>query len=139
MVDDSALIDHLAHDEDIFPAPEEGCPAGAAPTPAATATATPGPAGYPLPTGTATPEVEEFPIAGPDDGDDHGAAPGQAQATPTPPAAGGKPLAPESPRLAQARPLAAGRLPATGDDVRLILLAGFGLVLAGAGLRLQVR
>ena len=131
-VDSAGLIAHLGHEEDIYPAPEAGCPGATAETPAATAT----PA-YPLVTPTPTPAVEDFPIEGPVDGGDEEILPGGG----APPGAApdGSGLEPESSRLTPARPLAAGRLPATGDDVRLIGLAGLGLVLSGLGLRLRLR
>lgn len=143
LVDDVELVDHLAHDEDIYPVPEGGCPRSAAATPVPTAAPTQTP-GYGLPTPQPT---QDFPIEGPDGeipppddlpplrpnprGDGEESAPQTAGSAPD--------FAQSAPALASARPIHADGLANTGSEVWLIALAGLGLLLCGSGLRLRLR
>lgn len=127
-VSDAGLVSHLAHAEDIYPAPADGCPEYGLPaatvtaTPTAPATASPTPSPAPAGTVEAPDEVDEIPppaeTATPDTEVESDDATGSL------------------PSVSSASPRRA--LPATGGDPRLILLAGLGLLLTGLGGRLRL-
>ena len=134
------LFDHLDHADDLIPAPAGGCPAVDVPDPAATDDpeepqgAGPGstPDVIPTPTAptvtaTATATATATPVQAADgapEADDGGAVLGQ----------GGRDATTRAGAAA-----ALNRLPLTGSETWLIGLAGFGLLLAGLGLSLQLR
>jgi hypothetical protein len=135
-LDNAGVLEHINHEDDLVPAPAEGCPAAAVVDPVDTPTATATPQyALPTPTATAAPTAtprphrdDEDDQAGDDDGSGNvkgaGGSGGSPTLTSAPP--GGRPAA------------AAGQngLPMTGAEIWLIAAAGLGFLLCGSGIRL---
>ena len=137
-VDNAGALEHINHDEDLVPAPAEGCPASTVVLPDDTPAPTPTPAYVvptPAPTITATPTPrpprgdDGDDDRGDDDGDDDGGAVKGGGGS-----GGGSPTLTSSPSATQAADTR--NLPMTGAEMWLIAGAGIGFLLSGTGIRL---
>ena len=134
-LNNSGVLEHINHEDDLVPAPAGGCPATTVVLPEDTPTATPTPAySVPTPAPTATPTAtprphrdDEDDQAGDDDaGDVKGGGGGGS--------GGGPPTLTSSPSATQAA--STRDLPMTGAEMWLIAAAGIGFLLSGTGIRL---
>ena len=122
-------VGHLQHDDDIVPAPAEGCPAQLVVDEIDPA--------VPLPTVTAAPQPDVVPApARPRP--ERRRRPRQAAPQPAPPAAGSAPTV-SAGNLGPTATVGSDSLPITGAEVPGIALMGLGFLMAGAGLRLRVQ
>lgn len=126
-----AVIDHLAHPDDIVPAPPGGCPAEYVP-PEPEESPEPD---YALPTPTATPP----PAARPRPRPRRRPRRDRAELKPTTPASGvgGAGASATATRALQVEETT--ELPMTGSWVPGVAMFGVGFLLAGSGLRLRLR
>ena len=137
-LDNSGVLEHINHDEDLVPAPAEGCPATEVVLPEDTPVPTATPAySVPTPAPTATPTATPRPDDDDDDDEDdrarddeddrgEGGVKGEG--------GGGSPSPAGSPSATRAADTR--HLPMTGAEMWLIAAAGIGFLLSGAGIRL---
>ena len=147
-LDSTAMLEHINHEDDLVPAPAEGCPATAVvdpeDTPVPTATPTPAvatPAPTPAPTRTPRPRRPRNDRKRDRDRDDRrdrdrddGAVRGQQESGGG--SGGTAPMLTAAPQPAQASATGTQDLPMTGAEIWLIGAFGIGFLLSGSGLRL---
>lgn len=131
-VGDAGALEHINHDDDLVPAPADGCPDSPVVLPEDTPAPTPTPPYVlPTPSPTATPAATPRPPRDEDDDqaddeEDGGGVKGAG--------GGDSPTLTASPSATRAADT--GDLPMTGAEMWLIAAAGIGFLLSGTGIRL---